>query len=196
MNQVHAEAVTAAPQVGDHLALDLLNTQARADGHVKEFWNTADDVRNWLARQGIVAQGNGAAAEGATLLAQAIELRELARDLLTLRKDGQTPDPAGLNVYLDACLSAPHLERDDRGKMNLVRQARGDALATLLGPLAESVAQLLADGDFSLVKQCEHPDCVLWFYDRTKAHKRRWCSMALCGNRYKAAQFRKKAQGS
>ncbi|HEX8403835.1 MAG TPA: CGNR zinc finger domain-containing protein, partial [Duganella sp.] len=44
--------------------------------------------------------------------------------------------------------------------------------------------------------QCEHPECILWFYDRTKSHKRRWCSMALCGNRYKAAQFRKRSQGA
>jgi predicted RNA-binding Zn ribbon-like protein len=33
------------------------------------------------------------------------------------------------------------------------------------------------------------------FYDRTKSHKRRWCSMALCGNRHKVAEFRKRRQG-
>jgi predicted RNA-binding Zn ribbon-like protein len=62
----------------------------------------------------------------------------------------------------------------------------------MLGQVAEAVAQLLVEGDATLVKQCEHLDCILWFYDRTKAHKRRWCSMATCGNRYKAAQFRKR----
>jgi predicted RNA-binding Zn ribbon-like protein len=76
-----------------------------------------------------------------------------------------------------------------------LRIARGDAIASLLGPVAEAVAQLLAEGNFALVKQCEHPDCILWFYDRTKSHKRRWCSMAQCGNRYKAAQFRKRSSG-
>ncbi|MFC4656205.1 MULTISPECIES: CGNR zinc finger domain-containing protein [Rheinheimera] len=50
-------------------------------------------------------------------------------------------------------------------------------------------------GNAALVKQCEHPDCILWFYHRTKAHKRPWCSMALCGNRHKAAQFRKRSGG-
>jgi predicted RNA-binding Zn ribbon-like protein len=71
--------------------------------------------------------------------------------------------------------------------------ARGGAISALLGPLAQAVAQLLVDGDFDLVRQCEHPECVLWFHDRTKAHKRRWCSMALCGNRHKAARFRKRS---
>ncbi|MNR58262.1 CGNR zinc finger [compost metagenome] len=63
-----------------------------------------------------------------------------------------------------------------------------------LAPLAEMAAQLLVEGDFNLVRECEHPDCVLWFYDRTKSHRRRWCSMALCGNRHKVAEFRKRKQ--
>ena len=69
--------------------------------------------------------------------------------------------------------------------------ANGTA-ASLLGPVAEAAAHLLVEGDFALVRQCEHPDCILWFYDRTKSHKRRWCSMAQCGNRQKAARFRKR----
>jgi len=51
-------------------------------------------------------------------------------------------------------------------------------------------ALMLADEHFALTRKCEHPECTLWFYDRTKAHRRRWCSMALCGNRAKVARFR------
>ncbi|MEN0036847.1 MAG: CGNR zinc finger domain-containing protein [Cellvibrio sp.] len=87
------------------------------------------------------------------------------------------------------------MKQDAEGNWNLVRTANGETAKALLGPVAEAVAQLLVEGNFELVKQCEHPDCILWFYDRTKAHKRRWCSMALCGNRYKAAQFRKRSSG-
>lgn len=75
-------------------------------------------------------------------------------------------------------------------------RASGCASQQILGSIAEGVGSLLADGEFSRVKQCEHPDCVLWFYDRTKAQRRRWCSMAICGNRVKAAQFRKRAAGA
>jgi predicted RNA-binding Zn ribbon-like protein len=60
----------------------------------------------------------------------------------------------------------------------------------LLAPLAEAVAEFLATADFNLVRACEGVDCVLWFYDRTKAHRRRWCSMEVCGNRNKIARFR------
>ncbi|WP_227012010.1 ABATE domain-containing protein [Duganella sp. FT27W] len=214
-----------APLLGDHLALDLLNTEARSDGAVVDYWHSGDAVRAWLARQGISAaqpaggqagsqankqtnkqadnqagkQASGQAG-GAALLARALALRALARRLIKGRKDDaesgadafDKADIAALNDYLHAYLGAPHLAPDQDGKLALTRTARGDAVASLLGPVAEAVAQLLVEGDFTLVRQCEHPDCILWFYDRTKSHKRRWCSMALCGNRYKAAQFRKK----
>jgi predicted RNA-binding Zn ribbon-like protein len=184
-----------APMVGDHLAMDLLNTEARNDGESVEFWNSGDDVLNWLARHGVVPAPGGGAVDREGLLAKALTLRALAHRLIVQRRDGEEGDISELNAYLDAYLSAPHLERDAEGKLALTRTARGDTIASLLGPVAEAVAQLLVEGDFALVKQCEHPDCILWFYDRTKAHKRRWCSMALCGNRYKAAQFRKRSSG-
>jgi predicted RNA-binding Zn ribbon-like protein len=38
-------------------------------------------------------------------------------------------------------------------------------------------------------------DCTLWSYDRTKAHQRRWCSMAICGNRAKARVHRARLAG-
>jgi predicted RNA-binding Zn ribbon-like protein len=60
----------------------------------------------------------------------------------------------------------------------------------LLVPPAEAAAQLLAAGDPGLVRVCEGRACTLWFYDRTKARRRRWCSMAVCGNREKNRNHR------
>lgn len=192
-----AASVADAPMLGDHLALDLLNTEARNGNDAVEFWRGGDDVLQWLARYDIAVAGGTGKVDRAELLTQGLALRALARRLIVQNKAGQgVGDLAGLNRYLHASVSAPHLERDAAGNLMLSRIPRGDAIASLLGPVAEAVAQLLAEGDFSLVRQCEHPDCILWFYDRTKAHKRRWCSMALCGNRYKAAQFRKKSSAS
>lgn len=183
----------AAPTVGDHLAMDLLNTEARSQGRVVDYWNTDKDVLQWLARHGVVqlSKSTSVAAEG--LLAHARTLRAHARELIAKRKEGKAVDIRGLNQYLRAYVTSPQLERDSEGRFKLTRIPRADAISSLLGPVAEAVAQLLVESDFDLVKQCEHPDCILWFYDRTKSHKRRWCSMAQCGNRYKAAQFRRRS---
>lgn len=188
--------LTEAPMVGDHLAMDLLNTEAYDNGDVIEYWNSGNDVLHWLERSGVVSAPEDKAIDLAELLTQAKALRALARQLIVQRKDDQLGDISDLNEYLHTYPSVPHLERDSEGNLMLTRSACGEPVATLLGPVAESVAQLLVEGNFTLVKQCDHPDCILWFYDRTKARKRRWCSMALCGNRYKAAQFRKRTSGA
>lgn len=190
---LHNEIQSGAPMLGDHLAMDLLNTEARDDGKAVEFWNNEQDVLQWLARYDIVPAAEGDSFAPTELLTQAKALRTLARKLVTELKEEKTPEISELNQYLHAFDTAPHLARDAEGKLTLSRVSHTDSIGSLLGPVAEAVAQLLVEGNFDLVKQCEHPDCILWFYDKTKAHKRRWCSMALCGNRHKAAQFRKRS---
>ena len=186
-----AVGATEPPQVGDHLALDLLNTEARSQGDTVDYWATDEDVRRWLVRQG-VAPEDPVGQTPPDLLLQGRQLRAAVREAVSAHKAGMPVGVDGLNTYLQAYLTSPRLQQDDMGAMTLRRVARGDGAVSLLGPVAEAAAQLLVEGDFALVRQCEHPDCILWFYDRTKSHKRRWCSMAQCGNRHKAAQFRKR----
>ena len=57
-------------------------------------------------------------------------------------------------------------------------------------PIGEALAQLVCTEDFSDVKACEGPACTLMFADHTRGHARRWCSMAICGNRAKQAAHR------
>lgn len=190
---LHEETPSGAPMLGDHLAMDLLNTEARDDGKAVEFWNSDDDVLQWLARYNQVPISEGNSFAPAELLTKAKALRALARRLITELKEGKPNDISELNQYLHAFETAPSLAMDVEGKLTLSRISRSTNIGSLLGPVAQAIAELLVEGNFDLVKQCEHPDCILWFYDRTKAHKRRWCSMALCGNRHKAAQFRKRS---
>ncbi|MEW7847324.1 CGNR zinc finger domain-containing protein [Massilia aurea] len=181
-----------APLIADDLALDMLNTEAGIGDSQRDSWHDADAVLAWLGRCGIDA-GTDAKSVSADFLCDATALRAIARDLITLRKQGERGDPAPLNRYLEALASTPVLEWKET-QPQLARRGAGASPERALGILAESVAALLAEGEFSLVRQCEHPECVLWFYDRTKSHRRRWCSMALCGNRHKAAEFRKRTK--
>ncbi|MFL9673349.1 CGNR zinc finger domain-containing protein [Pseudomonas sp. NFACC42-2] len=56
--------------------------------------------------------------------------------------------------------------------------------------MAASLVGLVTNDKFEFVRQCEAHDCVLLFHDLSKSHRRRWCSMATCGNRMKVAAFR------
>jgi predicted RNA-binding Zn ribbon-like protein len=68
--------------------------------------------------------------------------------------------------------------------------------AQIVAILAEAAARLLTEKDLTLVRRCENPACVLHFYDPSKNHRRRWCSMDICGNRMKvAAHYRRQREG-
>lgn len=49
--------------------------------------------------------------------------------------------------------------------------------------------------DPSRIGVCGATNCILIYYDTTKSRTRRWCSMATCGNRAKAALFYKRSRG-
>lgn len=68
----------------------------------------------------------------------------------------------------------------------------GDAFAGLVIPVVESAADALILGELSRVRRCADARCQRVFFDNTKNGRRRWCDMATCGNRAKAARHREK----
>src|SRR5258708_37945675 len=70
--------------------------------------------------------------------------------------------------------------------------AKEEGLDWLLAAIARSAAELIANGAQSGVRQCSNPNCQLLFCDDSRTGRRRWCSMALCGNRSKVAAFAKR----
>jgi len=75
------------------------------------------------------------------------------------------------------------------GKWSLEFVAREGGLDWLLAAIARSAAELIAEGANARLRVCSNPECGLFFYDTSRTHRRRWCSMSLCGNRHKVAAF-------
>jgi predicted RNA-binding Zn ribbon-like protein len=67
--------------------------------------------------------------------------------------------------------------------------ARESGLDWLLAAIARSGAELVAEGAGAPLRVCSNAVCGLFFYDTSRTGRRRWCSMATCGNRHKVAAF-------
>jgi predicted RNA-binding Zn ribbon-like protein len=78
----------------------------------------------------------------------------------------------------------------DRWRLGFL--AKEDGLEWLLAAIARSGAELIAEGAASRLRRCGNANCQLLFYDDSRTHRRRWCSMAHCGNRSKVAAFAKR----
>jgi len=186
---MHANHSSEFRQVGDHAALDMINTIEQSESGPVDRWQSDADVQAWLELSGLAPARRGVP-KG--LLNSARELREAVRALVAQRKAGQPLKLAALNRALAAGGSHLELAETGAGQVAVERRYAAATAAQWLLPAAESAAELLAHGDFSLVRKCESDSCSLWFYDRTRPHRRRWCSMALCGNRHKVAAFRQR----
>jgi predicted RNA-binding Zn ribbon-like protein len=59
-----------------------------------------------------------------------------------------------------------------------------------------AVFTAMADQDWGRLKLCGSSTCRWAFFDRSRNHSSRWCTMASCGNRQKARRFRERAQAA
>jgi predicted RNA-binding Zn ribbon-like protein len=170
--------------------LDFLNTRMRVNDVFVDVFESEDDVLIWLKRAGFPVPTVYRTPELFKLLNSARTLRESVRSLVERRKEGRRGDPSILNGFLAAGRSCPQLVLGKSNKWKIEIMRRQETVESVLTPVAEAAADLLTTADFGLVKPCEDEACVLWFFDQTKSHRRRWCSMERCGNRHKVAAYR------
>jgi predicted RNA-binding Zn ribbon-like protein len=176
-------------------ALDFLNTRMRVNHDLVDFLECDSDVLAWLKQAGLPFPVRDVEIEPFSLLRSARELRESTRILVEMRKAGQRGNPQVLNNYLAATEHHSQLVWKKAGSISIDVVWRQNTCGSILAPLAEVIAELLAFGNFDLIKRCEDESCVLWFSDQTKSHNRRWCSTQLCGNRQKVAAYRRRRRG-
>lgn len=158
------------PLTGEPLPLDLLNTTWISDGGLRDLLADERGTRLWLDGHGFT---DAPAAPGPLR-----ETREALRALL-LDRDAV----AGVNAVLARGGERPVLRAGG------VTERAVDAAPEWRVPwacAAELAALIAARGD--RVRACANHECVLWFLDASRPGTRRWCSMAACGNRDKAAR--------
>jgi predicted RNA-binding Zn ribbon-like protein len=77
----------------------------------------------------------------------------------------------------------------EHGTWRIEFVAREGGLDWLLAAIAHSAAEIIGEGVSARMRLCANPHCGLFFYDTSRTRRRRWCSMAVCGNRHKVAAF-------
>jgi predicted RNA-binding Zn ribbon-like protein len=96
---------------------------------------------------------------------------------------------AGADLQLnDAAAETGLRPRFDRPR--LVPTA--DGVRGVIGRLLGIAFMAELDGSWHRFRLCADPTCTTVFYDHSKNHSARWCSMQTCGNRNKVRAFRQR----
>ncbi len=193
--------------IADSLGLDFLNSIATPLDAPVDWLDSGDGLLKWLAEAKLVPAD---ALEEFKERAMPGELDKVADQARALREGfrgfvrkhmGRPLTPKALNelgplnelLERDQTFSQifrQHERSDDRFELRTMRHWRSPE--SLLLPIGEALANFVCREDFANVKACEGHNCTLVFADHTRRRARKWCSMAICGNRAKQAAHRKR----
>ena len=193
--------------IGDAQALDFLNSVATPIDVPVDWLDDGESLLSWLHQAQLVPtpvlehmRSQYSAEELNKVAKQARNLREWFRGFVREHKghplnrnDLKKLEP--LNRLLERDESfiqiAPVTSQDSHAlEVRVTRRWRSPEV--LLVPVAEALARFVCSEDFTRMKACEGPTCTLLFADHTRSRARRWCSMAICGNRAKQAAHRRR----
>ena len=193
--------------IADALGLDFLNSIATPVDMPIDWIDDGEGLLGWLEQARLVPadalktiRAQALPGELDKVADQARQLREWFRGFV--RKHKGRPLTAKSLAELGPLNRL--LERDDAFN-RIVAAPKGDAPPlqfhkarrwrtpeALLSPIGEALAQFVCTEDFLDVKACEGHACTMYFADHTRGRARRWCTMALCGNRAKQAAHRQR----
>lgn len=205
MQQAPALFVAGAP------ALDFLNSVARPVDARIEWLDDGEGLLSWLGQAQLVStpvlkqvRSQTSPGELNKVAEQARNLREWFRGFVEkhrgrplARDDLRKLERLNRLLSQDESFSQIVLVSSKENNPFELRSLRKwDAPETLLLAIAESLARFVCSEDFTYVKACEGASCTLLFADQTRGRARRWCSMAICGNRAKQAAHRHRLRAS
>ncbi|MGH7663589.1 MAG: CGNR zinc finger domain-containing protein [Gemmatimonadaceae bacterium] len=216
VDAIPADSESPFAFVGTRLWLDFVNTEVRAvdeRGRKQErrgdpgadVLDDFDSLVNWLEVAGVIdaERANGirrrAQQQPTGAAAALIDARRVRSALRSLAERGghdgvRVEALCEINRVLGRSAGTRRLEARSDGTFSRAFVPGGDAFAGLMIPVVESAADALVAGELARVRRCEGRGCMFVFHDGTRNGRRRWCDMAACGNRAKAARHRARLQ--
>ena len=215
MASVVVDGLRVPIPVAGRPALDFLNTRAGWPVQTNEYLHTYPHVAVWARERGLVdaaqcrrslvtARRRPEDAESVRL--RALALRESLRAVLVAGQGTPASARAGWKVVRsEAAAALAELElaaeptggaddesADERGLAAWRVRATTDPVLVPFVELVRDVGRLLVDPAARHVRACPMPDCGWVFAD--PSGRRRWCSMAWCGNRSKVRRHAARAR--
>jgi predicted RNA-binding Zn ribbon-like protein len=169
----------ASPQPDDR----LLNYELLID------WSMQAGLLSTKVANTLLEIAKSSPMEAEQTLRHAIEVRETIYRLFSSTANQKTPSPEDLQILNQALSQAmSHLRIiNTQDRFAYAWSVGDDGLGRMLWPILQSTAELLTSTDLKRIGECaDDRGCGYLFFDTSRNHSRRWCSMESCGNRAKA----------
>ncbi|GAA1307431.1 CGNR zinc finger domain-containing protein [Pseudonocardia xinjiangensis] len=167
--------------VSGRVSLDLAGTLKWRRHKQEELLSAGRDVAEWVVEAGLLTHPP---VVDDTAVAEVRRLRELV--YAATRTE---PERRVQAAELQALADPPPVRSVLTAGGALERH--GD-LTAVLSTVARDAIELVGSADLARVRECGRPECTRLFVDDSRGKPRRWCGMTECGNRMKAAEYRRR----
>lgn len=186
---------------------DFLNTDDLEHGFPVDRLPTLDDALAWFVGRGVI-HGEGAdrlrrqamsdPVAAARDLARVHAVRGALREVADALAEQRPPRTGALDTVNRALHARQVIELVPAadGCVSVDHRHVGDPIDDALARLADPLVTELTSGNPERIRICDNDMCRWVFYDTSRTGKRRWCDMATCGNRAKAARHRARVRGT
>jgi predicted RNA-binding Zn ribbon-like protein len=186
--------------VGNRSILDFLNTKPLLADVPTELLSDTQALERWFIASGIVRSAKAKSlmrswrhsAKAALVLKDLIAFRERLRKAVLRLEAGQAPSGEFIEEINTGLVRHPPLTELRERQGQIAREPLFDPKepSDLWSPILDGVADLLSEPEVHRIRQCEA--CVIHFFDASKKGSRRWCSMNICGNKFKVAAYQRR----
>lgn len=184
---------------GGALCLNFANTVSwRRSARPIERVVTSADLHSWARQVGVITRADETRLNREATrhpqrairrLATARLLREAIFNVFAAISEGRQPAAHDLNhltAWIKRGVGHSGLTRRNGQYRWVPLSGSANLMDEVLWRVALSAEELLTSLDTMNVGQCSGRDCRWLWIDQTRNHSRRWCDMAVCGNRAKA----------
>jgi predicted RNA-binding Zn ribbon-like protein len=177
-------------------AVEFINTRELVHGEPFDHFGSTTDALDWLHRHGLIhddAATERTADEAA--LRRIRKTRAALRELADATYEDRLPATRAIDE-VNRALRARQLVQlvPDAAGCRLEHRHVGDPVDDALANLADPIVRVIAAGRSERLRACASETCRWIFFDDSRTGRRRWCDMASCGNRAKAARHRARAK--
>jgi predicted RNA-binding Zn ribbon-like protein len=201
---MNAQANSHTHDVAIDDALDFVDTLELEHGQPLDHFVQPADTLNWLRDHGLLHDSSrdpaiarlmrpGPVADRA--MARVRHVRAALRELVDATVESRPPARTAVDAVNQAMRAHQRLVLvSGPDGVSLDHRHEGDPLDDALARIAERVAREVSGDRADRLRVCDNATCRWVFFDSSPTGRRRWCDMATCGNRAKAARHRARAK--
>ncbi|WP_338787211.1 CGNR zinc finger domain-containing protein [Metabacillus sp. FJAT-53654] len=181
--------------LGGSTWINLVNTKYSSNKQTVDILHNPSKTIQWMGENNLLRESDSLAIENekdslVPIIEELQSLRDFSNVILSdLKQHGElTLNTIEQLKILVEQINVSLTIVSKHNKLILVSEgitARDHVLYNIVYSIINTLDSISIDR----IRKCEHQDCILHFVDTSKSGKRRWCSMELCGNRKKAADF-------